>query len=216
MKKIALCVVLLFAFQFAGCKKNSEYEDKISQLRYDVLYGETDDFDVTAYVEKREDPVCQDGLAGETTNFLTFKIEFDRDTVLKSSPVIEFETDGIKYRKETEYKPLSDFVYCFFSPKKLPDKKLNVKITTDEKSETVTLLSVKTKSTLTYNEALNSLIKSKTPSATEIFDGKTPYEIKIRLIYSDGYECYFIGLETKEKSVGFLLDGSTGEIIAIK
>ncbi len=216
MKKIALCVVLLLTFQLSGCKKNAEYEDKISQLRYDVLYGETDDFDVTAYVEKREDPVCQDGLAGETANFLTFKIEFDRDTVLKSSPVIEFETDGIKYRKETEYKPLSDFVYCFFSPKKLPDKKLNVKITTDEKSETVTLLSVKTKSTLTYNEVLNSLIKSKTPSATEIFDGKTQYEIKIRLIYSDGYECYFIGLETKEKSVSFLLDGSTGEIIAIK
>ena len=216
MKKIALCVVLLLAFQFAGCKKNSEYEDKISQLRYDVLYGETDDFDVTAYIEKREDPIFQDGLVGEKINFLTFKIEFDKDIVLKSSPVIEFETDGIKYRKETEYKPLSDFVYCFFSPKKLPDKKLNVKITTDEKSETITLISVKKKDTLTYKEALNSLIKSKTPSITEIFDGKAPYEIKIRLIYSDGYDCYFIGVETKEKSVGFLLDGSTGEIIAIK
>ena len=99
---------------------------------------------------------------------------------------------------------------------KLPDKKLNVKITTDEKSESITLISVKKKDTLTYKEALNSLIKSKTPSITEIFDGKTPYEIKIRLIYSDGYDCYFIGVETKEKSVGFLLDGSTGEIIAIK
>ena len=54
------------------------------------------------------------------------------------------------------------------------------------------------------------------PDIEEIFDGKTPYEIKIRLIYSDGYDCYFIGVETKEKSVGFLLDGSTGEIIAIK
>lgn len=56
MKKIALCVVLLLAFQFTGCKKNSEYEDKISQLRYDVLYGETDDFDVTAYIEKKGRP----------------------------------------------------------------------------------------------------------------------------------------------------------------
>ena len=102
MKKIALCVVLLLAFQFAGCKKNSEYDDKISQLRYDVLYGETDEFDVTAYIEKREDPIFQDGLVGEKINLLTFKIEFDKDIVLKSSPVIEFETDGIKYRKETE------------------------------------------------------------------------------------------------------------------
>lgn len=216
MKKIAFCVVLFIIFQLTGCKKYAEYEDKISQLRYDVLYGETDEFDVTAYVEKREDPIYQDGLTGDIANFLTFKIEFDRDAVLRSSPVIEFETDGIKYRKETEYKPLSDFVYCFFSPKKLPDKKLNVKITTDEKSETVTLLSVKKNDTLTYKEALNSLRKSKAAPADEFFDGKTPYEIKIRLIYSDGYNCYFIGLETKEKSVGFLLDGSTGEIIAIK
>ena len=52
--------------------------------------------------------------------------------------------------------------------------------------------------------------------ADVFFNGKTNYEIRIRLISSDGYICYYVGLLDKTKSVDFLLDGETGEILAKK
>ena len=61
-----------------------------------------------------------------------------------------------------------------------------------------------------------ALKKAEDEDADVFFNGKTNYEIRIRLISSDGYICYYVGLLDKTKSVDFLLDGETGEILAKK
>ena len=77
-------------------------------------------------------------------------------------------------------------------------------------------MSVINKKTLSHKEILCTLKKAGDEDADVFFNGKTNYEIRIRLISSDGYICYYVGLLDKTKSVDFLLDGETGEILAKK
>jgi len=216
MKKILLVLSVLLVFFITGCAKQDKHEDYISQLRYDILYSDSENYEIYAFKELRETPLSDDGEKGEMQNLLTFKIVFKTDIVLRSSPVITFSLNEITYRKEFEYKPLSNFVICSFFVPEQPDKKLETEICFDNNTKHYTLLSVINKKTLSHKEILSALKNAGDKDADEFFSGKTNFEIRIRLISSDGYNCYFIGLINKSKSVNFLLDGETGEILAKK
>lgn len=216
MKKILLVLSVLSVFFAEGCAKQDKHEDCISQLRYDILYSNSENYEIYAFKELRETPLSDDGEKGEMQNLLMFKIVFKTDIVLRSSPVITFSLNGITYRKEFEYKPLSNFVICSFFVPEQPNRKLETEICFDSDTKHYTLLSVINKKTLSHKEILSALKSAGDKDADEFFSGKTNFEIRIRLISSDGYNCYFIGLIDKSKSVNFLLDGETGEILAKK
>ncbi len=216
MKKITLVLSILSVFFVVGCAKQDKHEDYISQLRYDILYSDSENYEIYAFKELRETPLSDDGKKGEMQNLLTFKIVFKTDIVLRSSPVITFSLNEITYRKEFEYKPLSNFVICSFFVPEQPDKKLETEICFDSDTKHYTLLSVINKKTLSHKEILSALKSAGDKDADEFFSEKTNFEIRIRLISSDGYNCYYVGLIDKTKNVNFLLDGETGEILAKK
>lgn len=216
MKKILLVLSALSVIFVTGCTRRDKSADFISLLRYDILYSESEKYEIYAFKELRETPLSDDGEKGEMQNLLTFKIVFKTDAVLRSSPVITFSLNGISYRKEFEYKPLSNFVICSFFVPQQPDKKLETEICFDGDTKHYTLLSVINKKTLSHKEILSALKKAEDEDADVFFNGKTSYEIRIRLISSDEYICYYVGLLDKTKSVDFLLDGETGEILAKK
>jgi hypothetical protein len=84
-------------------------------------------------------------------------------------------------------------------------------LTINGKSQTITLKSVKNKSTKSYGEVLKKLKKE------ESFSNKLKNaELRIRLINNDGHDYWYVGLVTKEKTSSYLLDGETLEIIARK
>lgn len=216
MKKIALLFSVLFLLFSTSCKQNDAYADKISQLRHDILYAFTEDYEIFAYKEIREEPLKDDGKKDETKNVLTFKIVFKKEMSLKSSPVVQFSIDGINYRKEFEYRPLSNYVSCYFFLPSLPKEKLGISLEFDERKETHTLLTVLNKATINYSEALTGIAESDDEDAKKFFGGNENYEIRIRLIYSDDYRCYYVGLFSASESVSYLVDGENGEIIAKK
>ena len=216
MKKILLILSILSVFFVSGCARQDKSADFISQLRYDILYSDSENYEIYAFKEVRETPLSDDGEKGEMQNLLTFKIVFKTNIALRSSPVITFSLNGITYRKEFEYKPLSNFVICSFFVPEQPDKKLETEICFDNDTKHYTLLSVINKKTLSHKEMLSALKSAGDKDADEFFSGKTNFEIRIRLISSDGYNCYYVGLIDKTKNVNFLLDGETGEILAKK
>ena len=216
MKKILLVLSVLSIFFISGCAKQDKHEDYISQLRYDILYSDSENYEIYAFKELRETPLSDDGEKGEMQNLLTFKIVFKTNVVLRSSPVITFSLNGITYRKEFEYKPLSNFVICSFFVTKQPEKKLETEICFDNETKHYTLLSLMNKKTLSYKDILAAIKNAGDKDADEFFYGKINFEIRIRLISSDGYNCYYVGLIDKAKNVNFLMDGETGEILAKK
>ena len=216
MKKISLITIISLILILAACSQKSALEKKVSQLRFDILFSGDEYYDVYAFKEICENPQKDDGEIGERKNVLTFKIVFKNDIPLKSSPVIQFSLDGITYRKEFEYKPLSNFVCCSLFLPALPGNKLDVSLEFDKKAVNHTLLTVLNKKTLNYTEVLGIIDKSDDEDVQRFLNGEKPYEVKLRLISSDGYNYYFIGFYNEDEFVGFLIDGTTGEIIAKK
>ena len=216
MKEISLVTIISFILILSACSQNNALEKKVSQLRFDVLYSSGENYDVYAFKEICESPQKDDGEIGELKKVLTFKIVFKKEMPLKSSPIVQFSLDGITYRKEFEYKPLSNFVCCSLFLPALPDNKLEVSLEFDKKAENHTLLTVLNKKTLNYTEVLGIIDKSDDEDVQRFLNGEKPYEVKLRLISSDGYNYYFIGFYNEDEFVGFLVDGITGEIIAKK
>lgn len=90
MKKILLVLSALSVIFVTGCTRRDKSADFISLLRYDILYSESEKYEIYAFKELRETPLSDDGEKGEMQNLLTFKIVFKTDAVLRSSPVITF------------------------------------------------------------------------------------------------------------------------------
>ncbi len=216
MKKLSLITIISFILALAACSENNALEKKVSQLRFDILYSCGEYYDVYAFKEICESPQKDDGEIGEMQNVLTFKIVFKKEASLKSSPVVKFSLDGITYRKEFEYKPLSNFVCCSLFLPTFPDNKLDISLEFDENAETRALLTVLNKKTLSYAEILGIIGKTDDEDALKFLNGENNYEVRLRLISSDGYNYYFIGFYGENEFVGFLADGITGEIIAKK
>ncbi len=216
MKKIIIIFLTIIALLTASCSKNDEIEKRVSQLRYDVLYSFSENYEIYAYKELTELPLKSDGKIGEQKNVLTFKIVFKKEMSLKSSPIIQFSLNGITYRKEFEYRPLSNYVSCNLILPTMPENKLEATIDFDSKKNSHTLLTTKNKKTLSKTDVLSFLENTDDADARKILDGEKEYEIRIRLIYSDGFNCYFLGLFSEDSSVNFLLDGETGELLAKK
>ncbi len=216
MKKITFVILLSLLILPISCAKKSETDEKISQLRYDALYSSCEEYEIYAFKEIREEPLKDDGETGEKKNVLIFKIIFKKETPLKSSPIVSFGLNGLTYRKEFEYKPLSNFVCCSLFLPSLPDNKLEVAIEFNKTTNRHTLLTVLNKDTLSCSEIIDVFKKTNDADALKFLNGENKYEMRVRLISSEGYNCYFVGLYGESEFVGFLLDGTTGEFLAKK
>lgn len=216
MKKIITLILLITAVFLCSCSDSKRDLDGISQLRFDVLICECDDYSVFAYKEIREEPFLEDGSAGETKKVLIFKIQFKNVTALKSSPTLSFSQNNISYRKELEYKPLSNYVSCIFDVTEFPNSFLEVNITINGENHSLRLNSTLNKNTLGYKKIVQKVKKSTDTDILAFFNENKQYEMKIRLLPSEGFNYYYLGLIGKNQSLDLLLDGVSGEIIAKK
>ena len=212
MKKFLILLLLIVTTLFSvGCKERSKYDDQISQLRNDVLKYDCEEFTLTLYAEIIETPLVSDGVKGKTENTLTFKLKNNNPSCNFENCSLNFSINGKSYAKNFEFKQIPTLLNCSVTVESLPSSTLDVTLTINGKSQAITLKSVKNKSTKSYGEVLKRLKKE------ESFASKLENaELRIRLINNDGYDYWYVGLITKEKTISYLLDGETLEIIARK
>ena len=127
---------------------------------------------------------------------------------------IEFNIKDKVYGGDFEYTPLATFLYCKIAVSKLPTDELYLKIDFNGQSLGVKLLSLKNPSTLSYCKILDDL--NENDEFVKDFLRLENGEIKIRFIDNDGYDYWYIGFVDGQKITAYLIDGETGEILAIK
>lgn len=215
MKKILLYAILLLSLvTFTGCKPQEHIDPRISQLRNDVIFGESQNFKLSAYCERREDPLESDGVCGKLENSLIFKIDFGKSQSAIENCSISFTLNGKEYCETFEYKPLSSFLFAHVCVENLPSEPIDVCIKGPNVNETLTLCSIKNKGTVDYFSALQTITNSNEDCKNFLESGDG--ELRIRLIDNDGYDYWYIGFISAEKTLSFLIDGENGEIIAQK
>ncbi len=218
MKKIlslfVISILLLFAtLGLTACNNQSRLLPFVSELRENVYEGNGETITLKAYYGYREAPFVNDGKIGNCVKTLTFiinecqdmEISYSLELCFLNNTIINFEkthTGKLKAKIELENLDLSNF---------------EVKVIYSSKKESITLTSILPDKTLTLNDVLINLENNQAEliqhyTSNSTFNG----EIYARIIVKNGAPYWYIAFGDGNTLKAFLVDGITGEVLAIR
>lgn len=215
-KTIAILLATLCAIASAfmsGCKSNNELDNNVSQLRFEILVGESEGYKMTAYFEMCEFPLAADGIANTLSKVIKLKLTQTGD---EGTFETKFTVAGINYTKKFEYNPIGSNYAADVFVESFPDSDFAVDIIDGEKQETVILKSVKTSGIIDHAAALETAKSEFSGKLDTLQSSKTDYEYQIRLLCENDNVFWFVGLVTSGGTNAALIDASSGKVVAKK
>lgn len=210
MKKIILsaavaAATLAMIVATASCKNKVDLTPYISELRSNVLFGESENYSVKCYSETREKPLVSDGKASSGCPAVIIKLTVKHETdEVSVGAKVTFSLDK-EYSAIFVFHPESDVYVATSYVGSLPDRSLTVTVTEGEKSENVELTSI------VGSDVASPLVALETASEavkefydTEEFKSRA-FEIHIRLIEDDGQFFYYVGFVTERETLATLV-----------
>ncbi len=211
---LLLCLSCIF---FGGCAKPFALSDYVSELRSDIFLGSSESYSIKAFYGYREVAVLQDGKVGETQNLLTFRL-LDKETD-SATYSIKFKYQDKDYSADFVTDPIAGFLTADFEIDGFNEKEFSVKISCAGEQQTVVLKSILPANTLDYKTALNKLYDTHKTLVNIYMDeeGNFNAEIYMRVIVKDDKPYYYVGFaRANEKLKAILIDGLTGEVLAVR
>lgn len=223
MKRIilVLSVILGLSITLVGCdcsnRKNVDYLNYVSELRYEVYEGKSQDYTIKASYGFRETPYVNDGKVDKTIYYLTF--EMLNVSNLDATYFLNFTHDGRTYDKQFNLNHHKNSLLCEIELENFSVKSFTVNVGTINQKQAIVMQSVVPEKALDYKGAINSLIKSQ-PSLLENYkneNGEFCAEIYARILVKDSKAYWYIGIASGEGSLkALLIDGINGEILAVR
>lgn len=214
---VSAAVMILFSALFCGCKKESDLTRYVSELRSDVFRVESDKIEVSAAYGFKEEPFLNDGKAGTRVYALSFTLKGAEAESADRSVVMIY--NGEEYKSTFKLNPLTGVLCAHIEIEGFSLKEFSVEIVTGAERETVLFKSQLPENTMSFSSALASLEKSQ-PSLIQNYrndDGEFTAEIYARVIVKDGAAFWYIGFaEGNDKLKAILLNGATGEVLAVR
>lgn len=218
LKLFAVVVTAIISIiSITSCNKELDLSSYVSQLRLAVYEGESQNFKAVAYTEKRETPFNADGVVAEIKNAVIIKISFLNGSPNDVTATLSYGVEN--YETSLTYNPVSEKSTATIYVQNLPTSpSVNLTVTSGDVTEKLTLSSVIFDNTVTYNEALKSVVNSDKERVDKLFnEGNVSAEIHVRLICADGKNYYYIGfVEKGGKTTAYLVDGESAKVIASK
>ncbi len=217
MKKPLICAFLCFCLLFFGCKSEDPYLAYVSEARRDIFSGQSDNYDISAFLTEKEYPYLNDGIVGEKGVFLEFRLNNPLIDGVKRS--IAFSVGDDSYSADFAVNEVTGVYGATAEIADFTGKSLSVSVICGEKNETVILTSEVPENALSFKDALKKLSEGnpellalyKTPEG--VFDG----EIRLKILLKNGKPYWYAGLCNKKgKLKALLLDGITGETLAVR
>ena len=223
MKRIflVLSVILALSGMLVGCdcssKKDVDYLNYISELRYEVYQGKSQDYNLKASYGFRETPYVNDGKVGKTLYYLTF--ELTNVSNLDATYFLNFTNDGRTYDKQFSLNHHKSSLFCEIELENFNLTSFTVNVGTINQKQAIVMQSVVPEKALDYKGAINSLIKSQ-PSLLDNYkneNGDFCAEIYARILVKDSKAYWYIGIASGEGSLkALLIDGMNGELLAVR
>lgn len=209
---ILIASLIICANMFVSCSAKDDYSGCISQLRTDIFKGDYNGNTLVIYPEEKEYPFIFDGNACERKYFVTIKLE----NVSGEGISAEFAIDDVSYGGELIFQVVSNALMCSIEVQSLPQKRLSVSITEDEKTTVVETKSVRISDTVSYKAGIKTIKKERKDFIKSITKNKRlQAEIHVRLLSESDKNFWYIGFADKNGRLSsFLIDGKSGHILA--
>jgi hypothetical protein len=217
MKKFFIVFVCLFLSIFTlSCSKSNGLVPFVSELRSNLYEGSSESFKVKAGYGFKESPYSTDGVVKEKTYALTFKIITDlpHDTAF----TLNFDYCNAHYSQAFKFNPITHSLTASVEIENFNEKEFNVSVQCGSQTHRVTMRSTIPDGTIDYTTALGFLEKNQ-PELIKAFsdtDGNFNAEIRIRILVKDGKAYWYVGLGQPDRLKALLLDGKTGDVLAIR
>lgn len=195
---------------FAGCKKQVNYLDFVSEKRSNIYLYSNDGFEIKIHISEREAPYSADGIKGDVSAFCEIFVTLPENYEEVNISVADIEG-------QMNYRAVENCYYLSFSEGNISGETVSVTLEYNGKSESYSAVSVLYDGVISCDEAVKCVIEKD----TALFDSLTERgiflgEIFVRLLYDEG--CYYyVGVCNRDKKItAYLVDGERGTIIATK
>jgi len=217
MKKFLFALVCILCLPLlSSCKKTVCDESLISQLKPNIFYYEEDDFKIYAFPETSENPLVSDGFVGKKESFLTFKLFLPSKSTLLVVPNIKVCLYDEEYSSQFDYDTSSNYLLCKIKAEELPEENFFAKLDLNGKTHDVEFSSLKQTNNFDYKDAVKLTLSSNDKTVKKLVSEGKSYEIRVKLIESEGFNYWVVGIIGESESVSLLFDAENGELIATK
>ena len=211
-KLVCLLFVCPFLFCLPACKKSVDYFSYASEIRSNILFYKDDHFLLRVHAVKREQPYIADGIARESVPLC----EIFLTAPSGNEPCeIYFTVDGKKYGGDMSYDGVkADYFFsCTLDISTL--SQIDFSLSYGKENYTLLAESIVDNTVIAPKSILERLTTDYAPLFARLTDDYGfQGEIYIRLIYEDS-PYYFVGvIEKTGKTTAFLLNATTGKILA--
>ena len=209
---LAVFMLTMLSLSATGCTHGSALENSIFELKKCVYLADGEyPLKATYGFNKAENTTTDANVYG-----LYFYITSPLDEVTRT---VYFSLDGKDYSAKFSLNPVTNSTVAFIEIADFSESSFSVTILEGSTRTDVTLTSAIPKNTLTYTGALTALEKNQSALLDnyKTADGAFTASIIIRIIVKDGEPFWYIGLKDKKDNLkAFLLDGYSGETLAIR
>lgn len=216
MKKL-LCIFLLIvsSFSLTACKNTVNLEMYLSEIRHSVYEYRSDDYTVTVYAEQKESPYLNDGFVGEMKTYLTVKIEDYKSSLSDASVCLSY--DGETVLGKFEYSPLNGKFITEIEVDKLPSSStISAVVKNNGEEKAFDIPKFTADGALSYSNALDKVAYAEQKVISNMLDGNgSSIEARVRILTEGESVFYYVSItDVTKKTIAFLVDGSSGEILA--
>lgn len=208
--RILGCFFMFFLTAFlCSCQTKPDYSLHLTELRRDILAGESENLSLFATYGFNESN-------GNTDYFLSFKLK--KFPFSESRYTVKFRFDDTDYEKDFEQLNNSYSPQCKIPVPNFNEKSLSVQIKYGSTTETIRLNSIVPEKAISYSDALNILFEKQSSLINNYYDENGVFTAKIieRITVKNGKPYYYIGIKHGENLKALLIDGLSGELLAVK
>ena len=212
-----LCFLsFLVILPFSACGNVNPLCDRVVELRYNVYEASCDYFPLSATYGYKENPYITDGVISKKEYFLEFKIVGHSYTNVQT--YITFEFNGEKYKATFELNPITHSVKAKMLIDNFDEKTFNATIYYGSEKADLTFNSILPENAITYDKALDSLVKDQKVLVDSFRDQNENFigEITARIIVKKGAPYWYIGISSTAQTKALLIDGINAKTLAIR
>ena len=206
-----LCILL------TSCAKKEGLERNVSELRDNVYAGSSESFTLSAVSGYKENPYLKDGKVGLVCPYVIFKI--DSETINNATYTLTLNYQEKEYVEEFKLNPINSKLTVTLNIENFMPTTFEVIVSVGSVREKITMNSLITPNTLSYQSALQSLEKLQKNYLQTLTDsdGNNQFELSVKLMFKNEKPYWYIAIITGEDKVkALLIDGITGELLAIR
>ena len=200
-----------------GCNKKTDLTKNLSQLNTLVYAGNNENYDIKASYGFCEQPLKNDGIVGKTEYNLKFS--FKGALLDNAEYSLCFIYNNQTYNQVFKLDNLKHLLVCNFNIDDFNLTQFEIELTCNSEKTSITMTSEIPNGTIDYKTALNKVYEKQESLLKNYYDesGNFNGEIRQRILVKDGKAYWYIGLvNTNGELKAFLVDGKSGEILAIR